>query len=67
MKYEVWTGEGPAGSLETAVFEATDDQARRMAIEDGMSLTWSFEAPSWNSAMEMYHEHEGWEPYQPMK
>jgi len=49
------------------MFESTNSQARQMAIEDGLSFTWSFEAASWDSAMVIYHEYEGWEPYQPMK
>jgi hypothetical protein len=66
-KYEIWTGEGTAGGTQTAMFESTNSQARQMAIEDGLSFTWSFEAASWDSAMVIYHEYEGWEPYQPMK
>ena len=61
MRWELWSGEGGH-----SFFRENNDQARRMAQEDGYALAWEVHAAGYVEAMTLMHEHLGYEPYQPM-
>lgn len=59
--WELWVGD--SGQL---FFPEHNEQARRMAVADGMKLTWTTVAKGHNSAMQNWYDHRGSGNYQPM-
>ena len=56
MKWSAWD-DGDGG---------TRFQPGEAILEPGSRILMVFDAPSWNAAMQQYHEWQGWEPYKPM-
>lgn len=61
--WEFW--ESP-DRLETSFFPTSSEQARRHALDAGMTCTWVTEAEGHNPAMRLLYEHLGWGEYKPM-
>jgi hypothetical protein len=60
-RWELWSSED-----EQVFFPEDNDQARRMAEEDGMTLEWEVTAKGWNAAAQAMYDYRGWGEYKPM-
>jgi hypothetical protein len=60
-RWELWEREGSSN-----FFPDWNDQARRMAKEEGMRFTWEVEAKGANPASRALYEHLGFGEYKPM-
>jgi hypothetical protein len=60
-RWELWVGEGSQ-----SFFPEENEQARRLAQEDGLVFTWEVVAKGHNAAMRAMHEYCGRGEYKPM-
>jgi hypothetical protein len=60
-RWELWVGDGCH-----AFFPDDNQQARRMAQEDGLTFSWATTASSANDAARALYTHLGWGEYRPM-
>ena len=62
-RWELWEREGEGS---TSFFPDWNVQARRMAEEEGITLTWEVEAKGSNPPSHALYEHLGFGEYKPM-
>ncbi len=60
-RYELWTS-----ATSRSFFREDNEQVRRLAHEDGETLTWETMARGYNDAQRALHEYLGLGEYQPM-
>jgi hypothetical protein len=65
--YEIWgDAESGVGTL-ISTQKGISDMRSKGLVEPELSPLYSLRASSWEEAMTYHHEHNGWEPYVPMR
>lgn len=65
MIYEAW-GSIDTGAHTFSTSEGIRDMLSKGMMEEGDEHLFSIRADSWEEAMTIYHEAQGWEPYRPL-
>ena len=66
MKSPSEEGTAEDGTTSDSFFREDNDQARRMAVEEGLTFVWSTMAEGVNDANRALHAYKGREEYRPM-